>query len=52
MHASHQLSYLLAVALLSFVLIIVPGPTVLFVISRSLMLGRAAGAGTAAGAAG
>ena len=42
-------SHLLAFALISFVLIIVPGPTVLFVISRSLMLGRAAGVGTAAG---
>jgi threonine/homoserine/homoserine lactone efflux protein len=41
--------HLLAFALLSFVLIIVPGPNVLFVISRSLMLGRAAGVGTAAG---
>ena len=41
--------HLLAFALLSFVLIIVPGPNVLFVISRSLMLGRAAGGGTAAG---
>src|ERR1700733_335997 len=40
---------LLAFALLSFVLIIVPGPNVLFVVSRSLMLGRAAGVGTAAG---
>ena len=29
------------VRLLSFVLIIVPGPNVLFVVSRSLMLGRA-----------
>ena len=42
-------AHLLAFALLSFVLIIVPGPNVLFVISRSLMLGRAAGVGTAAG---
>ena len=42
-------SHLLAFALVSFVLIIVPGPNVLFVISRSLMLGRAAGVGTAAG---
>jgi threonine/homoserine/homoserine lactone efflux protein len=42
-------SHLLAFALISFVLIIVPGPNVLFVISRSLMLGRAAGVGTAAG---
>ena len=42
-------SHLLAFALISFVLIIVPGPNVLFVFSRSLMLGRAAGVGTAAG---
>lgn len=41
--------HLLAFALLSFALIIVPGPNVLFVISRSLMLGRAAGVGTAIG---
>jgi threonine/homoserine/homoserine lactone efflux protein len=41
-------SHLLAFALISFVLIIVPGPNVLFVVSRSLMLGRAAGVGTAA----
>jgi threonine/homoserine/homoserine lactone efflux protein len=42
-------SHLLAFALISFVLVIVPGPNVLFVVSRSLMLGRAAGVGTAAG---
>ncbi len=30
-------------ALISFVLVIVPGPNVLFVVSRSLMLGRATG---------
>ena len=42
-------NHLLPFALLSFALIIVPGPNVLFVISRSLMLGRAAGVGTAAG---
>src|SRR5215467_10058987 len=42
-------SHVLAFALLSFALIIVPGPNVLFVISRSLMLGRAAGVGTAVG---
>jgi threonine/homoserine/homoserine lactone efflux protein len=42
-------SQLLAFALLSFVLIIIPGPNVLFVISRSLVLGRAAGVGTALG---
>jgi len=41
--------HLLAFALISFVLIIVPGPNVLFVVSRSLMLGRVAGVGTAAG---
>ena len=32
--------HLLAFALISFALIVVPGPNVLFVISRSLMLGR------------
>ena len=42
-------SQLLAFALLSFVLIIIPGPNVLFVVSRSLMLGRAAGLSTAFG---
>lgn len=36
-------------ALVSFVLIAIPGPNVLFVISRSLMLGRAAGVSTALG---
>src|SRR5258707_14773891 len=40
-------SHMLAFALLSFALIIVPGPRVLFIISRSLMLGRTAGVGTA-----
>lgn len=43
------MDHLLAFALLSFLLIIAPGPNVLFVISRSLMLGRAAGVGTAVG---
>src|SRR6266581_2624529 len=42
-------SHLLTFALLSFALILVPGPNVLFVISRSLMLGRVAGLGTAVG---
>ena len=42
-------SHLLAFGLVSFVLIVVPGPNVLFVISRSLMLGCAAGVGTAFG---
>ncbi|HEY6276664.1 MAG TPA: LysE family translocator [Streptosporangiaceae bacterium] len=41
--------HVLAFALVSFVLIVVPGPNVLFVISRSLVLGRAAGVGTAVG---
>src|SRR5258707_712252 len=42
-------SHVLAFALLSFALIILPGPNVLFIISRSLMLGRTAGVGTALG---
>lgn len=42
-------SHLLAFSLISLALIIVPGPNVLFIISRSLMLGRAAGVGTAFG---
>jgi threonine/homoserine/homoserine lactone efflux protein len=42
-------SQVLAFAVLSLLLIIVPGPNVLFIISRSLMLGRAAGVGTALG---
>ena len=42
-------SHLLAFGLVSFVLIVIPGPNVLVVVSRSLMLGRAAGVGTAFG---
>lgn len=42
-------SHVLAFAFLSFILIIIPGPNVLFVVSRSLTLGRAAGVGTALG---
>src|SRR5215472_2839261 len=42
-------SLLLAFALISFALIIVPGPNVIFVVTRSLMLGRTAGVGTAMG---
>jgi threonine/homoserine/homoserine lactone efflux protein len=42
-------AHLLAFALLSFALIVVPGPNVLFVVSRSLQLGRAAGVCTALG---
>jgi threonine/homoserine/homoserine lactone efflux protein len=41
--------HLLAFALLSFALIIVPGPNVIFVVTRSLMLGRVAGVSTALG---
>ena len=41
--------HLLTFAAISFALIAVPGPNVLFVISRSLMLGRAAGVGSAVG---
>jgi threonine/homoserine/homoserine lactone efflux protein len=41
--------HLLAFVLISFALIVVPGPNVLFVISRSLVLGRAAGVGSAVG---
>jgi threonine/homoserine/homoserine lactone efflux protein len=41
--------HLLAFAVISFVLIVVPGPNVLFVVSRSLQLGRVAGVATAAG---
>jgi threonine/homoserine/homoserine lactone efflux protein len=39
----------LAFALVALVLIVIPGPNVLFVISRSLMLGRTAGVATAFG---
>lgn len=42
-------AHLIAFAVLSFVLIIVPGPNVLFIVSRSLQLGKAAGVGTAVG---
>lgn len=42
-------THLLTFMLISFALIVVPGPNVLFVISRSLQLGRAAGVGTAVG---
>lgn len=41
--------HLLAFSLFAFLLILVPGPNVMFVISRSLVLGRAAGIGTAIG---
>jgi threonine/homoserine/homoserine lactone efflux protein len=42
-------THLLAFTLVSFALIVVPGPNVLFVVSRSLQLGRVAGVGTALG---
>jgi threonine/homoserine/homoserine lactone efflux protein len=41
--------HLPAFVLISFALIVVPGPNVLFVISRSLTLGRVAGVGSAVG---
>ena len=41
--------HLVAFALTAFALIVVPGPSVLFVISRSLVLGRAAGLATVVG---
>ena len=44
-------SHLLAFALLSYALILIPGPNVLFVISRSLQLGRAAGLAAVVGGA-
>jgi threonine/homoserine/homoserine lactone efflux protein len=43
------MSHLLAFALVAFALIAVPGPSVLFVISRSLTLGRRAGLATVVG---
>jgi threonine/homoserine/homoserine lactone efflux protein len=42
-------SQLVAFGLASFILIVVPGPSVLFVISRSLSLGRPAGLATVIG---
>jgi threonine/homoserine/homoserine lactone efflux protein len=41
--------HLLAFVVIAFVLILVPGPSVLFVVTRSLTLGRAAGVATVAG---
>jgi threonine/homoserine/homoserine lactone efflux protein len=41
--------HLLAFAVICLVVIVVPGPNVLFVVSRSLQLGRAAGVATALG---
>ena len=41
--------HLPAFALLAFVLIVVPGPSVMFVVTRSLTLGRRAGVATALG---
>jgi threonine/homoserine/homoserine lactone efflux protein len=42
-------THLLAFALTAFLLIAVPGPSVLFTVSRALALGRAAGVATVAG---
>ena len=41
--------HLLAFVVLAFVLIVVPGPSVLFVVTRSLTLGRGAGVATVVG---
>ncbi|HWC27276.1 MAG TPA: hypothetical protein VG474_11885 [Solirubrobacteraceae bacterium] len=41
--------HLLAFVLLAFVLIVVPGPSVLFAVARSLTLGRGAGFATVVG---
>jgi threonine/homoserine/homoserine lactone efflux protein len=41
--------HLVAFVLIAFVLIVAPGPSVLFVVTRSLTLGRGAGVGTAIG---
>jgi threonine/homoserine/homoserine lactone efflux protein len=42
-------SHLLAFAVTAFVIIVVPGPSVLFVFGRALGLGRVAGVATVAG---
>lgn len=42
-------SHLLAFAVTAFVLILVPGPSVLFVVSRAIALGRLTGVATVAG---
>ena len=43
------IDHLLAFVLIAFVLILVPGPSVLFVVTRSLTLGRGAGVATVVG---
>jgi threonine/homoserine/homoserine lactone efflux protein len=42
-------AHLLTFTATAFVLILIPGPSVLFVVSRSIVLGRAAGVATVAG---
>jgi threonine/homoserine/homoserine lactone efflux protein len=42
-------SHLLAFALTAFVIILIPGPSVLFTVSRAIVLGRLAGVATVAG---
>ena len=42
-------SHLLAFAVTAFVIILIPGPSVLFTVSRAIVLGRAAGVATVAG---
>ena len=42
-------AHLLAFALTAFVIILIPGPSVLFTVSRAIVLGRVAGVATVAG---
>src|SRR6201995_4461762 len=42
-------SHLLAFALTAFVIILIPGPSVLFTVSRAIVLGRVVGVATVAG---
>jgi threonine/homoserine/homoserine lactone efflux protein len=42
-------AHLLTFAVTAFVIILIPGPSVLFVVSRAIVLGRAAGVATVAG---
>jgi threonine/homoserine/homoserine lactone efflux protein len=42
-------SHLLAFAVTAFVIILIPGPSVLFTVSRAIVLGRVAGVATVAG---
>src|SRR5215831_14171924 len=42
-------SHLLTFAVTAFVIILIPGPSVLFTVSRAIVLGRVAGVATVAG---